>query len=81
MAKQKAKLFIQDGCGWCEDAKKEIKRLEKAGQCCYDFEEVNITNLPAGKIPKQLDFTPMVLIGRKLMTFQECIGQCRVNKK
>ncbi len=80
MARQKAKLFIQDGCGWCDDARKKIQRLEREGKLCYDFEEVNITNLPDSKIPKNVDSTPMVQIGKKIMTFEDCLKQCPVKK-
>lgn len=76
MAHTKAKLFIQDDCVWCDKARKEIQKRKKEGTLCYDFEEVNITKLPESKIPKNVNSTPMVQVGRRFLAFDVAMSSC-----
>ena len=64
------------GCPACKDAKQEIKKREKLGINCYDFECIDVDKQPK-EVPDSVDRVPWVEINGKLCSFQDAMTTCR----
>ncbi len=75
---KKAILYTQDGCGWCDDAKEEIKQMKKNGTLCYDFKEIKITKKNEGSVPSRVKMTPTVEIDGQFVSWGEAKRMCPI---